>query len=133
MSLKETFSKQSEFYKLKELLAPTLVPFSLWLAIGAFAASLLLGFNVDNIKWLCTVVLQMSISDATADFVHWIFILVLGTIFLISMLIITVMFVRWIGVNTIRVGVSTIIWIVRGISTLVIRLKSMIKSKARRQ
>ena len=103
--LLETFNKPSQFYKLKQLLAPTLVSFTLWLAIGAFTASLLLDYEVTNVQWIFAVVLRMNISLATASIVHFITIIVLGGIFATAMIIVIIMSIGWTGVNLIRVVV----------------------------
>ncbi len=115
----EIFSKPSQFRRLKELLTPTLVPFTLWLAIAAFAASILLDFDVENVKWILHVVLRMEIiTDNTANIVHLLTIIVFGIAFVSSVLIIATMMISWIGLNTIRALVFLVRKIILGVSIL---------------
>ncbi len=104
----ETFSKPSQIYKLKELFKPTLVPFTLWLAIGAFATSMLLDFDAENVKWIFAVVFRMEIAEHVADLVHFGIIVLFGIIFACSFLIIVTMIASWTALNTIRLVVSVV-------------------------
>ena len=122
----ETFSKPSQFRRLKELFTPTLVPFTLWLAIAAFAASILLDFDVGNVKWILQVVLRMEvITENTANIVHFLTIIVFGIAFVASVLIIATMILSWTGLNTIRILVFLVNKIRLGVSKFINRLKEL--------
>ncbi len=107
-----TSHKPCHFYKIRDIFAPNLVSFTLWLAIAAFAATIAFSLQPNNIKWMFGV-WGMNISEAAVIFIQSIIIIVFVGILGLSALVIILMFVTFLVVNCIRGIVAIWDWRMR--------------------
>ena len=100
--------RKSEFYKIKDAFKPTLLNFTLWLAIASFQLSIALTAKPNNILWVLTV-LNISTSEGLAYFIHFIIIVIFGATGIVASLCALAIFLVWLVGNTILLIINTYI------------------------
>jgi len=98
---REMVNKPSEFHRVKELFNHTLLNLTLWMAISAFAFSILIDSNLENIRWFFGVI-RMSMTEDALMVIRWLLVFMFGGISLISFLAVCYLIVSWIVVNFVR-------------------------------
>ncbi len=106
----DIFHRPCQFCKIRDIFAPTLVSFTLWLAIAALAATIVFSLKPHNLEWAFGV-LGMNITEATTVVAQSIIIIVFIGILGIAGLAIVIMSVTFVGVNCIRGVLAMVDWI----------------------
>ena len=98
---KSMVDRPSEFHRFKELFNPTLLNLTLWMAISAFAFSILIDADLEGIRWFSKVT-GMNIQEVILAAIRWILIFMFGGISLVAIAVVFYIIATWIWVNIAR-------------------------------